>query len=173
MAHPRSTETRALDAGELELVEKTHHPAVQEVSDAELADLVKLVRERRDKAQAAANRRRREMRGKVDAKGARPSADDTGSRIKAEVLAMAVRRLNSELDRRRRIAAKADLADNARNALALKQAADGDSGAPQTRTASEGMRSSANARAHRILPSAKKGSVSQQTRNAQARRDSR
>lgn len=173
MSHPRKDEARALDAGELALVEKTHHPAVQDLSDAELSDLLGLVRERRDRAQATANRQRREMRGKSDARGARNSADDTGTRIKAAVLATAVRRLNSERDRRGRIAAKADLVENARNALALRRAGNDGAAAPATSNAGEGMRANENSRARRTLPPAKVGSVSQQNKRAQARRDTR
>ena len=78
MAHSRKDEARALSADERTHVDQSRHPQVQELSDTALADLIKLVRERRDKAQSEAARRRREMRGKAAAKGARPSADDTG-----------------------------------------------------------------------------------------------
>ena len=101
MAISRKEEARALDADERELVEKSHHPAVGSVSDKELSTLVKLVRERREKAKTQAQQRRREMRGKAQPKGAIPSASDTGSREKLAVLAMAVRRLNSEVARRK------------------------------------------------------------------------
>ena len=49
MAHSRKDEARALDASELELVDKSHHPSVQDLTDAELADLIRLVRDRRDR----------------------------------------------------------------------------------------------------------------------------
>lgn len=42
MAISRKEAARALSADEQELVEKSHHPAVQELSDADLAGLVKL-----------------------------------------------------------------------------------------------------------------------------------
>lgn len=102
MAHSRKDEARALDAEEMKLVEKSHHPALQDISDAELSDLLKLVRERRDKAQASANRQRREMRGKSEARGARAATENAGTAQKTEVLAMAVRRLNGERECRRR-----------------------------------------------------------------------
>lgn len=50
MAISRKEEARALSADEHALVEKSHHPAVQGLADADLAGLVKLLRERRDKA---------------------------------------------------------------------------------------------------------------------------
>ena len=86
MAISRQQEARALDKDEQELVEKSHHPALQDLSDKDLAGLVKLLRERRDKARDRANQRRREMRGKAAPKGAAPSAADDGSKIKLAVL---------------------------------------------------------------------------------------
>lgn len=171
MAHSRKDEARALDAGERELVDKTHHPVLQDLADGELSELLKRVRERRDKAQDAASRQRREMRRKGDPKGTRPAAGDTGTRRKVEVLAMAVRRLNSERDRRQRLAAKADLVDNAQRALALRQAAGSDSSAPASRNAGQGMQANENSRARKTVAPKKIGSVSQQTKRAQAKRD--
>ena len=48
MALSRKMEERALDADEWGLVARSHHPAVQELPDSELGNLLKLVRERRD-----------------------------------------------------------------------------------------------------------------------------
>jgi uncharacterized protein YfaS (alpha-2-macroglobulin family) len=109
MALTRKEEARALDAEERGLVEKSHHPVVQDLSDAELGELLKLIRDRRDRAQRLARQQRREMRGKAAPRGATPATADTGSRLKLQVLAMAVRRLNSERDRRQRKAARADV----------------------------------------------------------------
>ncbi len=100
MALSRKEEIRALDADELELVDRTRHPTIRELGDGELRDLIKLVREKRDRAQAIASRRRREMRGKAAPRGAEASTQDAGSRAKTEVLAMAMRRLNAERSRR-------------------------------------------------------------------------
>ena len=100
MAISRTEEARALDADEREFVEKSHHPAVGSVADKELSDLLRFVRGRREKAKTQAQQRRREMRGKAHPKGATPSASDKGSKQKLAVLAIAVRRLNSEVARR-------------------------------------------------------------------------
>jgi hypothetical protein len=96
----RKEEKRALDNDEQELVDKSHHPRIRELSDTELRDLIRLVRERRDRARSLANQRRREMRGKSSPRGAEPSRKDEGSRLKTEVLASALRRLNAERGRR-------------------------------------------------------------------------
>jgi len=100
MALTRKEEARALDADEAALVEKSHHPAVQALADGELMALLKQLRERRDRAQRLAGQQRRERRGKSAPRGARPATQDAGTNRKAEVLAMAVRRLNSERARR-------------------------------------------------------------------------
>jgi hypothetical protein len=100
LAITRKEEKRALDKDEFDLVEKSHHPQVKELSDKDLADLVRKVRERRDRAKTIANQRRREMRGKASPRGAEASSADAGSHLKSQVLAMAMRRLNAERSRR-------------------------------------------------------------------------
>ena len=175
MAITRKEEERALDADERPLVEKSHHPAVQELSDKELADLVKLVRSRRDKAQTEASRRRREMRGKGAPKGAAPSRSDFGSRAKLDVLSMAVRRLNGEVQRRRRMAAKVSLVESARAALAKKKSASGEKAdaAFNARTAHHGMRENASKRRQDLVRPRELGRQRKAAAVAQAKRDSR
>jgi hypothetical protein len=58
MARSIKQERRLLGADELTLVEKTHHPALGLLPDRDLAELRKLVRERRDRAQDIAARPR-------------------------------------------------------------------------------------------------------------------
>ncbi len=177
MAISRKDEARALGDDERALVSKSHHPALQELPDAELSDLVRLVRERREKAKAEAHRRRREMRGKAAPKGAQPARADDGSRLKLAVLAMAVRRLNSEADRRRRLAAGASLAENAHRALEMKRASrEGASAAPadfNSRHARKGMRKVENARAESLVRPMELGRQRKAASVAQAKRDSR
>ena len=172
MAISRREEARALSTDEQELVVKSHHPAVQELADADLGDLVKLLRERRNKAQAEAHRRRREMRGKGAPKGATASKADGGSQLKLEVLAMAMRRLNGEAERRRQLAARASLISNARKALDSKQAA---AKGPDfnTRTAHRGMRAVANQKAENLVRPMERGRQRKAAAVAQAKRDAR
>ncbi|TPJ41162.1 hypothetical protein FJ434_12735 [Mesorhizobium sp. B2-5-13] len=172
MAISRREEARALSADEHEMVEKSHHPVVQELSDTDLSGLVKLLRERRDKAQAEAHRRRREIRGKGAPKGAAPSKADGGSQVKLAVLAMAMRRLNGEAERRRQLAARISLVDNARKALALKQKAP-DGPAHNSRTAHKGMRAVANQKVPSLVRPAELGRQRKAAKVAQAKRDAR
>jgi hypothetical protein len=173
MAISRKEEARALSADEHELVEKSHHPAVQELSDTELAGLVKLLRERRDKAQTEAHRRRREIRGKGAPKGAAPSKADAGSQLKLAVLAMTMRRLNGEVERRRRLATDLSQVTNARRALEMKQAAKDKGKDFNTRHAHKGMRAVANERAQNLVRPMELGRQRQAAKVAQAKRDAR
>ncbi|MGE5266792.1 MAG: hypothetical protein ACM3L9_05425, partial [Deltaproteobacteria bacterium] len=139
MAITKKQEARALSSDEQDLVEKSHHPAVQDLSDEELRNLVKLVRERRNRARTEASRRRREMRGKAAPKGAAASRGEEGSKLKLAVLAMAIRRLNSEIERRRKMTARLSLVENAQKAFELKTEAAQSRAVPlNTRHAHEG-----------------------------------
>jgi hypothetical protein len=173
MAITRKEETRALNTEQREMVAKSYHPAVQELSDAELAKLVKLTREQRDKAQTDARRRRRVLIGKGAPKGTRPSTQDAGSQTKLSVLAMAVRRLNAEAVRRREMAAKLSLIESAGRALQMKQAAAKPGPEFNTRTAHKGMRDVANQRARSLVRPMELGRQRKAAGVAQAKRDAR
>lgn len=175
MAMTQKEEARALDAEERELVAKSHHPALQDLSDQELAQLVKLVRERRDKAKTQANQRRREMRGKGAPKGAAPSKSDEGSKAKLAVLAMAVRRLNSEVERRRRLRAATEHVASARRALAMKQASaeNGGAAAFNSRQAHHGMRNTVSRKRQKLINPMERGRLRKAQAVAQAKRDAR
>jgi hypothetical protein len=172
MAHTRKDEARALDAEEHALVEKSHHPEVKDLSQVELTDLLKLIRERRDRAQRLARQKRRELRGKAAPRGATAATGEAGSKRKLEVLAMAVRRLNAERDRRRRQSGREDLQANAEKALAMRKAAAEKRHHPIGRTANRGMASNPSSRREQITDPREVGRVSQSIKRAQAKRDS-
>jgi hypothetical protein len=170
----RKEEERALDVEERDLVQKSHHPALQGLSDQDLSQIVKLVRERRDKAKTQANQRRREMRGKAAPKGAAPSKSDEGSKAKLAVLAMAVRRLNSEVERRRRMRTAITHVESARKALAMKEAnADNGGAAFNSRQAHDGMRNVASQRRKDLIRPMERGRLRKAAAVAQAKRDAR
>ena len=175
MAITQKEEARALDSDERDLVQKSHHPALQELSDQDLSELVKLVRERRDKAKTQANQRRREMRGKAAPRGATSSKSDEGSKTKLAVLAMAVRRLNSERERRRRMMAAVGQVDSAKKALAMKQANEAEKGAAafNSRQAHIGMRNIATERRKNLINPMERGRLRKAAAVSQAKRDSR
>lgn len=172
MSINRKQEARALDADERELVAGTHHPELQDLPDAELARLTKLVRERRDRAADQARQRRREMRGKSEPRGATPSRGDEGSKLKLAVLSTAIRRLNSERERRRRMAGRIAMVENAQRALALKQAQQTQP-PPNTRHAHRGMKLAASERREDLIRPMERGRQRKAGAVAQAARDAR
>ncbi|MGH6851923.1 MAG: hypothetical protein ACREDJ_01745, partial [Methylocella sp.] len=150
-----------------------HHPALGLLPDQDLAELRKLVRERRDRAQDIAARQRREVRGKAAPKGARAATDDSGTREKRDVLAAALQRLNKEVARRQAKAARQDLIDGAKRALELRRAAEANATRPSPgRAANEGINPKSTP-AYSLRNPAKLGAVSQRNKTMQAKRDSR
>ncbi|MFN3745388.1 MAG: hypothetical protein ACK4TL_11845 [Hyphomicrobiaceae bacterium] len=171
MAVPMRDEVRALSDDELEMVVKTHIPLILDLSDAELADLTRQVREKRKRARDIANRQRREMRGKAERPGAAPARDNSGTKHKAAVLAGALKRLNNEKERRARLAAVPEQVRFMRKALQLKRASGKGHSGPSYRTASRGMRNIENEKTARLIHPMEIGRVSQFVRAAQAKRD--
>lgn len=165
---------QALNTEEFSLVEKTYQPNLKSSSGKDLADLVKLVRERRERARTIAAQQRRELRGKSEPKGTRPAADDTGSRRKRDVLAAAMQRLNKEVARRKTKAARQELIANAKRALELRQTNPNATPRPASGdTPNMGMPLKGKAPARRPRNPAKAGAISQHTKNMQAKRDAR
>ncbi|MEH3119680.1 MAG: hypothetical protein PGN25_19400 [Methylorubrum populi] len=148
MSVSRRREERFLDTGETELVKRSHHPELDREGDRALPDLLRLLRDRRDRARDVSRRQRRELRGKAAPSGASPATDNTGSREKAALLAAAVKRVSREHERRRSAEARGRTVSGARRALAMKRASSDDAarGRPSSRAANEGMNSVPNER---------------------------
>jgi len=172
MAQARRMELRLLDETEKELVEASRHPQLAERADEDLASLRKTLRERRDRARDIASRQRREMRGKAAPSGAKPAADNAGSREKFAALSAALQRVNGEIARRKRFSSREELKRNAEKALEMRRAASRPN-RPASRRAKKGMRSVPNQRAPDLVNPMEVGRVSQFVKNGQARRDSR
>jgi hypothetical protein len=173
MARSPKQEARALTADERELVDKSRATAVKSLTDAQLAAFVKRMRDRRDRAKTVADRQRREMRGKARARGATPSKANEGSQLKLSVLTTALRRLDTETQRRRRVKAKASLVASAKKALAQKQEAKRAVSKRSTRTADTGLRGKARVIVKSHVPPSARGRVRKQVARAQAKRDAR
>jgi len=173
MAITQKQEARALSADERPLVEKSHHPALQTLSDKELADLLSALRDRRAKAKTQAAQRRREIRGKAEPRGSAPSKADGGAHLKASALANAVRRLNSEKERRRRMNAQVATAQGMRRALKLKLAAANEDADFNTRTARHGMRKNSKKRVDSLVTPMERGRLRKAQAVAQAKKDAR
>lgn len=173
MALTRKEEERALNSDEHALVAKSRHPDLQALPDSELSSLAKLLRERRDKAKTLANQRRREIRGKAVPRGAAPSKADEGSQLKVGILAMAMRRLNGEIELRRQLASRHSLAENAQRALEMKKQAETDKIPFNTRHADKGMRSIPNEKVDSLIKPMERGRLKKAASVAQAKKDNR
>lgn len=145
MARAKRVDERLLSKDEFDLVAQTRHPIVKTLAGHDLSELVKQLRERRDRAREFGRYKRRELRGQTMPSGtaatARPAASESGGhRAKRTLLAAALKRASKEMERRRVRSARSDLISNAKRALSMKNAADTDpQWPPATRTANEGM----------------------------------
>jgi hypothetical protein len=159
---------------EFEAILKSHHPFVGEIEGAELTAMRGRLRDMRDRERTLAHDKRREARGKGPARGAgHPGTADQPKRRK-QVVASALRRVNAELARRRRIEARARTVEAAQRALAMRRAA-AFRAHPDAETfcKADRMRSLPGRKRRVIVHGARIGSVSQANKRAQKRRDSR
>ncbi|MFN4088663.1 MAG: hypothetical protein ACK4QW_06405 [Alphaproteobacteria bacterium] len=171
MSLPLSTEKRILKQAEFELVARTHHPQIGELSRNELRDAARRLRDYRNKARDTARQQRREMRGKADARGARAAADDTGTNLKKTVFSAALKRVNRELGRLEQAGTAETQVDIARRALALKRANRVRHHPAGGRTAHEGMNPVTSDMPTVTVDPREIGRVSQFVKSGQARRD--
>ena len=173
MSVPCKFERSLLSHDEHETIRLTHHPAIYDVEIAELDAMRPRLRKMRDKEQTLGRQKRREGRGKAEARGASfPGTAEHASQRK-QVFAAALKRVNSELRRLHNLAARTANVEAARKALALHRAANFRSHPPAGAAADEGMVPKASKRRRKIITGAKVGRVSQATKVAQAVRDAR
>lgn len=173
MSIPCKFERSILSHEEHETIRLTHHPAIYEVEVTELEAMRPRLRKMRDKERTLGRQKRREGRGKAEARGASfPGTAEHASHRK-QVFAAALKRVNAELGRLHNLAARTANVEAARKALALHRAANFITYPPAGATADEGMVPKASTRRRRIITGAKIGRVSQTTKVAQAVRDAR
>ncbi len=89
-------ERRALDADELDLADQARNPALGNLSDRELSELVSRLRSRRNRARDIANRQGREARSKSDPSGSAAASGNAGSLTKHDYLNAALSRAMEE-----------------------------------------------------------------------------
>jgi hypothetical protein len=122
MSLPKATEKRMLTEDEFDVVQKTHYPALSALTREDLGETVRRIRTFRNKARDIAHQQRREMRGKGAPRGARPAQDNTGTSIKKQIFANALKRANRALERLEAAEDKPNQVVLARRALAMKRA---------------------------------------------------
>lgn len=167
------TERSLLNDEDFALVSATHHPAIYDFDGKGLQTLRKRLREMRDKARTQYRQRAREVRGKADARGKSFSGTAEQPRKQMQIFSQALKRVNNELARFRRLAARTQHIEAARKALALRRAANFKPAWASDQTPSPGMQPVPNTRRRRTIPGSQVGSVSQATKAAQAIKDDR
>lgn len=172
MSVPISTEKRMLTETEFEVVKQTHYPDICDLSRDQLAEAVRRIRDYRNKARDVSRQQRREMRGKAAPRGATPARDNTGTSMKKQIFAHALRRANKEMQRFEQAESRpGDQGDIARRALDLKRANRVRHHPSAGRTAARGMQSTPNQGPTVETDPREIGRVSQFVKAGQARRD--
>ena len=162
-----AAERKLLAEDEYGPVAETHYPALKDATRERLIELAQWLRARRNRARDIISGHRRVRLGKAGERG-QQTPSERGLAAKKQVFSHALRRVNGRIEvlaAEQRVAVK-----GLREALARKRitrARHPGAGA----TASGGMQDKASTRRRTRVNPGKVGSVSQQGRNAQARRD--
>lgn len=169
------SENRVLDAAELEIVNSSRSPALEQQSVEQLKALVHRLRKAHSRANDISARQRREIRGKSEPRGARRVRDNTGTAVKVQLLFEALHRVDEELSRREHVNARTpSQAELSRHALEQKLGSPTTEHPDSGRSASEGMQPKKRAQPIRVGTTRREiGRVSQAGKVAQARKDGR
>jgi hypothetical protein len=170
MSIARKTAKSLLSHEEWTLVEQTMHPSVTSVAEADLRAAGRQLRGLHDKERDLSRAKRRVAKGRAEPRGGSFPGTYAKPAQRTQVFAQALIRVNDEIVRREGVAARAAMLDGQRRVLAAKRAAPSRRPA-NTPTAGSGAASIPNAKRATKVPGAKVGSVSQQGKRAQARKD--
>jgi hypothetical protein len=173
MSIPCKFERSILSYDEHEIILRSHHPAIYDVSLDDLRALRQRLRAMRDKERTLARENRRAVRGKGAQRGASFPGTAEYPLQRKQVFAAALKRVSKEIGRMHKLEARTAHIEAARRALATRRAAQFPPRPAADDTPSEGMRPLPSQRRRTRVPRAKIGSVSQATKNAQAARDAR
>ena len=168
------SERAMLSHEEFEMVRTTHHPAIYDLDGKELRGLKGRIRQQRDKARGLTRHKQREVRGKAEPRGKSFPGTAEQPRQRKQIFAAALKRINKELDRLRKLEARDTHVEAARRALALRRAEKFVHHPAAGATANDGMQPNARVvRRRTTIPPRMIGSISQATKVAQAIRDSK
>ena len=173
MSYCYNFERSLFEYDEFETVRKTHHPFIYDISVDELVKVQSQLRDKRKKERTLARQRIREVRGKAKPRGGGFPGTAEQPQKRKQVLSSALKRVNKELNRRRKIEARAANIDSAQRALAMRRESKFRHHPDSENSSSAGMRSLPNRRRRWIVPPEKIGSISQMSMVAQAARDAR
>ncbi|MEA3543550.1 MAG: hypothetical protein U9R77_15735 [Pseudomonadota bacterium] len=170
MSISSKAERRFLSHEDWEVVRQTHHPEIYQQSRDDLDNLRKRLRTLRSRERTKLRQTEREVRGKADPRGGSFPGNVDQPRRRKQIFAGALKRVNAEVGRLRKIEAQHALTQAARRALAMRTS--GESFLPpNSDMAHSGMRAKPSDRRRKHVTGRRIGSVSQANKNAQARRD--
>lgn len=167
--HERSVMTHE----EFEILSRSHQPALREVDDEALVEARRAITDLRSKERTFVRRLRRTAKGRAEPRGSSHPGEVERPSQRKQFFSAALKRLNAELTRRRKIDARETLKASAQKALELKSDARRTARPAPTRSSSRGMRPIESGKTDDPLFRATVGRVSQRTKNAQAAKDNR
>lgn len=171
MAISRKDERSLLTHEERMLVDQSHHPAVDALSIDALRDLRRDLRAARNRERDMARHKARVVRGKAEQRGGSFPGTAERPKRRKQVFANALQRTNSAVERSEAFEQRQALVESQKKALALKRAKRPHHRPANSRTANNGPAAVENVKRRTRVPGARVGSISQQGKNAQARRD--
>jgi hypothetical protein len=173
MSIPCKFERSILSHDEHEIILRSHHPAIYAAGLDDLKAWRQRLRDMRGKENTLAHAKRREARGKGPARGESFPGTAEHPLQRKQVFAAALKRVNKEIHRMEKLAARTAHVEAARRALAMRRAAQFPPRPQAGDTPSEGMNPLPSGRRRTRVAPARIGSASQAMRNAQAARDAR
>jgi hypothetical protein len=173
MAIPCKFERSLLSHEEYDVIRGSHHPEIYGLDLTGLRALQGRLRQMRDKERTLTRQKQRERRGKAEPRGGSFPGTAEHSLKRKQVFANALKRVNKEAARIRKLEARAANIDAARRALALRRAANFPGYSAAGDMANDGMRPMPSQRRRTKVPPKRIGSISQATKAAQARHDAR
>src|SRR5712692_3288686 len=120
MSVPCKFERSILSYDEHEIILRSHHPEIYDAALDDLKALRQRLREMRNKERTLAREKRRAVRGKGAQRGASFPGTAEHPLQRKQVFAAALKRVNREIDRMRKIEARAAHVEAARRALAMR-----------------------------------------------------
>lgn len=171
MAINNRRELSLLSHEEAELIGGSHHPALGKLDRKALQEAGKRLRELRSKERGFARQKTRESKGKAEPRGGSFPGTADRPQERKQIFSAALKRVNRQQTRLNVEEAKAAHIESARRALKLRQANPPPARPKSGKTADKGLNPVENTKTQSKVPPAKVGSVSQATKNAQAKRD--
>ncbi len=173
MSLPCKFERSLLDFEEFELVRTTHHPMIYELSESDLFETQARLRKLRDRERTLSREKRREARGKGEARGGSFPGTAEHPKKRKTVFTAALKRVNKEAKRLRKLEARAANIEAARKALATHRAAKFRHHPASEQAEGDEFRVLPSRRRRTVVPPRRIGIISQHTKTRQAVSDAR